>query len=850
MSSDPARTIVVGVGGAGIEVLKALAVSDGLGWGSEYDEYFEYIAVDSDSIALERAPAEAAEVCLDPATDEFATVRQTYPFLTSEHEIGKNGTRSQRPVGRYTLDSRAGVARKALHDALKNAFESHFQRVTNTGPTQQCNIIHVYSMGGGTGSGTFPLVAHVIDRVTDDLREHTNVDIYLAGVGIIPELTYGVGQGFEAVVPPSDRQHFANAYAALRDLERVMEADFDESLPVYFYSECDDNRNSRFVVGECNSYDYIDRSPYRHCFLVGVDESRMGDTIEKQGIEPYYKMVDNTIVAAIYGLAAFGDNPCSWFPPPTGTAHFAAFGQTQLSVPIEDVRTYCELTARINELEERVGSGGDEAERGILGDALAEKQRERDILQRLAAEPAAVFELSETPKRIKDDIASRLDTYVFTGVDTTESDIESLLEGVEEFHGVQFLPYTLASAEHRIADSEGVDRADDDPEDERLKKPRESQAVKGDSVQLVQSLREHWSAVVEEKIEAEIERLEREIDELHGEHKEAEAELETVYSDREAIIERLTTPQYGQRLGRLELDEQKVRQELDVETLQEELTSLAAFHERGYLARDLQTVMENRVHLSYAWQSPLLTWSDDKLVENIGSRIRQKRELWMLHSEENSTLPDIKIIGIGQHTFRRSDRSSQFPQFQNPYTVQFMTYCLDAPLSALHIYAELDAAVGGRLDTLLEQWDDYRLAFAYPEWYGWDVRQYYDILTRVELPVPPELDVSSVHIEKEGDELKTWLSSHGLASYLWQADEWDRYEGYITTHGTERVGWKTTLAEYGLEYHDIRALVPNGEPVERWFSGEISWDELLAEVETAFAEQQGFQVEYINDRPS
>ena len=67
----------------------------------------------------------------------------------------------------------------------------------------------------------------------------------------------------------------------------------------------------------------------------------------------------------------------------------------------------------------------------------------------------------------------------------------------------------------------------------------------------------------------------------------------------------------------------------------------------------------------------------------------------------------------------------------------------------------------------------------------------------------------------------TWLSSHGLASYLWLTDEWDRSEEYITTHWTEPVGWRAGFAAHVLTYHDMRAVVPNGEPVVRWFAEEL-----------------------------
>ncbi len=291
---------------------------------------------------------------------------------------------------------------------------------------------------------------------------------------------------------------------------------------------------------------------------------------------------------------------------------------------------------------------------------------------------------------------------------------------------------------------------------------------------------------------------------------------------------------------------EKLREDLNREVLETKLTSLTAFDEEGYLARDLSDRIENRIGQCYAWDSTLMSWNDE-VDDQIGDIPSAVRDIWMLHSDENANLPDFDITGAGVHDFRSSGDEDDdiFPSFEDPYTVQFLSYTLDSPLTDLQIYTELErAAEEDWLDAIVDVWDDYRLAFAYPEWYGREIQRVFDIETSTELPKPPELDETKITVNKEDGEFKSWISSHGLASYLWGGDEWDGYNGYITVDGYDRVGWKHYLiVEYGLTYDDMRSVVPNGRTAELWHAGEITWEELLEEVQENLIEQHNIEIE-------
>jgi len=122
---------------------------------------------------------------------------------------------------------------------------------------------------------------------------------------------------------------------------------------------------------------------------------------------------------------------------------------------------------------------------------------------------------------------------------------------------------------------------------------------------------------------------------------------------------------------------------------------------------------------AYAWESSLMTWqTDDDLSYRVGQGSTD-REVWMLHHEANKDLPKFETIGASSYDFYISGESNVFPEFADPFTVQFVSFTVDGPLSDLALYSILEkAAEDESLNRILSYWDDYRIAFAYPEWYS------------------------------------------------------------------------------------------------------------------------------------
>lgn len=927
MAVEPAPTIVVGVGQAGINVINRLDDSDGLGWGEEYDKYFDYIAVDSSANEVRNAPDKATQVDLKAPHKHIKADQQAYPYLSENLQIGEKGAQRQRPVGRYKLDNTETPSWDAHFEDISNAIND-FMQTCRQDPdinAKQLNVIHVHSLGGGTGSGTFPLFAHMLNEITDALQGAAGgMSIYTAGVGVVPEIIHNL----DTLNPPGDNRYYANAYAALKDLEKLIDADPEDPLPVYLYSKIADihERLTTFNIDRLDHQEEITSSPYRHYFLIGVNEDQIDGDNKMGGPETYRAMVNNTIVAAIYGLAMYGNEIENWFETAEGHVQFGSFGQTELGIPIEDIRAYCNLKEQIETVREKV-EPEDEERDGELVEKRQKKIQERESLQTILDDPSEILKEYEDSEAIRGDVNEQVERHIKSGnnvIETTSDDIEKIVESLKQTYDDRVIAFAMERAEERIENEGKGIRAswrevvnskykdlevasedgfghnvtttsekagelqqflkekiddlesaiDEEKEDDgglfdididinifggpdyqdwvdayrAHKKDLNAYQRDRDRLKaLKQEVQSRRAQVLQETIRPRIDRLNEEIEDLRAQIKQKENELTELMEDRDDKLDEITDAEYGERIGRLALDEGKVRNELDSETLEDDLTSLSAFAENGYLTRDLADRIEGRIGQSYAWDSALMSWKEESGVENIGDRSRAIRDIWMLHSAENTGLPEFDITGAGRHEFRSSggDEDGVFPPFKDPYTIQFLSYTLDSPLRDLQVYADLEeAAEEGWLDAIIDVWRDHRLAFAYPEWYGRDVQKVFDIETSTELPKLPELEESKISVEKERGDLKSWISSHGLASYLWNGDEWDDYRGYITVDGYDHVGWKHYLnnEKYNLTYPDMRDVVPSGRTAELWHAGEITWEELLEEIRENLIKKHGVEV--------
>ncbi|MFO7925594.1 MAG: tubulin-like doman-containing protein [Halobacteriota archaeon] len=341
--TNPLPTFVVGVGRGGIEIMRTLA---DIVERDDHSRYFDFVAIDTDTDSFSDIPDDATTIELNAPTAFEAEDRRQYAYLTEEMEIGVKGAERQRPVGRYKLDSRGTPDFSDHFDLLWKSAREHLQGLENSyEPSRDSyNLILVHSLGGGTGSGTFPLLGTMLGHIGDAIEQRYGMDVYVGGVGIVPQIT----QDPEIVQPKGQSIYYPNAHASLQDLSKMIEASSDH-LDIPLYSRSFGRGGQRPDIDESVEASFsgnslpIERTPFSNYWLVGVEEDLIMGGGGFSDIENYGEMVDRRVAESIHALALMEESVENWATAVNGLATLGAVGQSEIRLPYREIRDYCEL---------------------------------------------------------------------------------------------------------------------------------------------------------------------------------------------------------------------------------------------------------------------------------------------------------------------------------------------------------------------------------------------------------------------------------------------------------------------------------------------------------------------------
>ena len=193
---------------------------------------------------------------------------------------------------------------------------------TEGGGEQRANIAIwiVHSLGGGTGSGSFPALAVYVQKIVKEILEHRGISSHIYGVGILPSGTNITDLSSATFT----KRYFANSFAALEEV-RVL-ASASEISPVILYPPF----NSEEIK--------ITKRPFERYFLFGIDEE-LTTRLRAEGgeiVDDYLSHANKIIVNMMYTLPQFPkglENLWNEYPVP-----YVAFGESELNVPIELVK--------------------------------------------------------------------------------------------------------------------------------------------------------------------------------------------------------------------------------------------------------------------------------------------------------------------------------------------------------------------------------------------------------------------------------------------------------------------------------------------------------------------------------
>jgi len=894
---EPSPTFLIGVGQAGIEVLETLKrhVPE------EESAYFDYLIVDSNMSELNSSSIEKNLYLKTPDT-LVGTHREEFPFLTNSMRFGAKGAERQRPVGRYKFDNPEEPSFSDVFKTIQrnvNRFRQDHQTAL-TSSNKHINILLVNSLGGGTGSGTFPILTGILHHLAENIRNRNNMFAYLGGFGVVPEFEFGrdIKQ-----LPGDDGRYYANSYAALRDLEHLLNADANDSLrlPIHSRHDPDGDTSTSDAIDaalEENAFEF-DTQPFNDYFLVGVNEDKIEGEQSSAGLERYDQMIDNTVAESIYTMAKHGDDMenvsgVSDTDPRVGTVV-----ETEVEIPHETLRTYCETKSEIEALESLLYAGRS---------SLEATDSDLDAIEHLVRNSDVVFEqldpeeASETKREVREIIDNSLGGGV-NMVNRTREDIASVLDQVEAEHDLRFVPFALDEIESALDEQEPKVREKREETVSEMWKHFELSShpefgdvsrvnqkarnlfdflrgrIEDTKVELEEVEESFWDGKPgikgrEEKLNSRLSNLKealerlREVEddydglndlsdgivdqraEIESRLKHKKRELGDARDDLKSLRRELTDPdQSGLRIARMPLEPEAL-EEVTLEKLETDLTDIESYLDEGYVDRDdFLEAIARRYERCFQKEPRLVLDVDeddapDDALNYFQSLGMIETDMYIVYDDDNEDAISFERVSTASSGYNRYTDDSY-----DSHRVKFVAYVRTGPVDVLRLYQELDSyADDGGLDDLVAQhWDDYRLAFAYPEWYGRDVRSVFGTDKTIQLPMPPEPKLEYVQLETgaadEGELKHEFISRDGVVSYLYQGVLWDNYEdGAIGFRG-----WKQALDGVQLGWNAVQELSPASEKKRQWLAGNVSWEELLEEYAREFEDREGIKIEFVDE---
>jgi len=322
MTTHP--VLVIGIGRAGCDILTAV---DEYVSATGVDDRFQLLAIDSSSRDLQAfAPDSATTYELTTDSDELSQDFESLHYIQSDHSfVPDAGTSRRRPLGRYLVDSAADSAH--LAEALSEELTTLAAKSPANSDKLQVWVAN--SLGGGTGSGAFPLVSLLLEQSRQELSE----TVELFGIGSLPSLNR-VREQIDA--PEGEPVHYANAYTALAELRRLLDIDGETTYPL----EVDLDASPAAIRSDTLS---VSQNPFEGYWLLGFKETDQFD--------PTTASRTNSLAAELVYYIASAESD-DWFRQ----GHLYSIAGVSVEAPIDHLQKYHTLDQELADLDEELGT--------------------------------------------------------------------------------------------------------------------------------------------------------------------------------------------------------------------------------------------------------------------------------------------------------------------------------------------------------------------------------------------------------------------------------------------------------------------------------------------------------------
>lgn len=780
-------TFVIGVGGVGCDVVSALRKrqetikSEG--------EHLSLLAVDSDREKL-RNFTDITTVNLESDSGIVGEGVARYPFLTDDLTIPVDGAGQLRHVGRYKLDNPVSPSfqqhERTFSQLLEN-FVSEQQTSLSSRPSSYTFVL-VFSLSGGTGSGTFPLVTAMLNRITAQLEDGVldQVDTRIVGFGLTPSLDFDPAY----TVPPAEPISYPNTYAAFRNLSTLLAAGDDQAvrIPVYSWTGTVGGRSDGGLETPGRVFSITDQ-PFDAFWLV----SRESAGRSRAGTPRNARDIARVLGNAIHAMPVYASSESELWSRTSPVSPLGTIGYATVAVPHQAVRDYCELRQERREVRARVEE--------FIEPKLSELRSKRRELQSILRTRAEGRSDSDWMNRIYAELSDEPETQENLVTGTDHAEIETALDAIADQSGPRAhllsalsLSQTLTTGEPgagiRTEIRETIGEVREAYNFELI--PEHATVAKSTDEKLrlleaeLQSRKETYQQHLadadteirdvlpptnelftskRERLEEELERLDRHLERISSarrKHDSLDAVLSVseshVREARRAVRSRIDELEREEShfmredercqrtLEKLDRDSSSVREsltdppddgrqitlpldwealsDLTVETVESELTSIHAYHEHGLLKWDRGGVEEALLECYKQSRN----WSEAvaRHGELIADETTHEETVVLCHPDNERVTQGIRG-SLTEPDAVHFSSDTTLGSIENPYRIEIVSVSQGGTPETLVAYRRLERMKDdGVLDAMAGGYRDCRRALAYPEWYGSEIGEAFE----------------------------------------------------------------------------------------------------------------------------
>jgi hypothetical protein len=645
------------------------------------------------------------------------------------------------------------------------------------GSERTCQLVLVAALGGGTGSGVVPLLAAALDHVGASLEYEEEVDVHVLGVGVVPPLNFDLRHEPTPVEPVSYPNTYG-ALRNLSTLLGASDAD-PVDVPVYSSVASVGGRatDDASGVAQPGTVFQLERSPFDAYWLVGADHGRTVGR-RTVGRDAVPTMVAKAIHALSAYAAADVDHAVRSRTsdiPPLGALGYAALAvphrrlrayceHRQERERLEEEREGV-VDRNIAELRDEhttLVAALEQAEDGARDGWLA---RIRPHLDTNPETPADLLDAGpDAIAAALDGVANEADpgTYLRTisgasdGLADACADVRSAVEqtcrSVREGH--EFEPavdgdWERLSTVERVAALERTIRERIEMRRERLPEvepnvrdllPPVIGAFTGErdrlqaaldrlqaaldrlddaserieKVRTVEALLRARSKQARERVRSRLDDIERDIEHFRQKRDELRDALDDLDREIASLRRALTDPASNGPTFVCPL-RRSALSEVTLDTVESELTSIAAYRERGFLAVDdegLERLLADCHECSRDW--PASVAQRERAVSPASDH---DLTVVLYHRANESCVTDF-VESVTTPDALQTSAQSEFEYTTDPFRIEIVALAHgEQPASLTGVRRLEEMASEGLFEAIGHPYRDYRRALAYPEWY-------------------------------------------------------------------------------------------------------------------------------------